>query len=133
VLSVFSIQVEMNNISLDTQFHYDATIACDRNQIKQVFLNILRNSMEALPFGGSITVALDMENGYQTITFTDNGEGMNQEVLEKLGEPFHTTRGDGNGLGIMIVKKIVSAHRGRVAIASEEGVGTAVTIYLPIK
>lgn len=133
VLSIFAIQVEMNNISLNTQFHYDAKIVCDRNQIKQVFLNILRNSMEALPFGGSITVALAVENGYQTITFTDNGEGMNQEVLEKLGEPFHTTRGDGNGLGIMIVKKIISAHRGRVAIASEEGVGTVVTIYLPIK
>lgn len=118
---------------MNTQFHFDANILCDRNHIKQVFLNILRNAMEALPFGGSITVALDVENGFQKITFTDNGEGMNQEVLEKLGQPFHTTRGDGNGLGIMIVKKIVSAHRGRVAIASEVGVGTAVTIYLPIK
>lgn len=133
VLNIFAIQVEMNNISLEVQIHSDAEIQCDRNQIKQVFLNILRNSMEALPFGGNITVTLDVEDGFQMVTFTDNGEGMNREVLERLGEPFHTTRGDGNGLGIMIVKKIVTAHSGRVAIVSEEGVGTSVTIYLPIK
>lgn len=132
VLSIFAIQVKMNNISLNVQLGCDAEIECDRNQIKQVFLNILRNSMEALPFGGSITVTLDVEDGFQTVIFTDNGEGMNQQVLERLGEPFHTTRGDGNGLGIMIVKKIVAAHKGRVAIDSEEGVGTSVTIYLPI-
>jgi signal transduction histidine kinase len=133
VLSIFAIQVEMNNISMSTQIHYDVEIECDRNQIKQVFLNILKNAMEALPFGGRIAVTLDTEEGFQTITFADNGDGMNQEVLDRMGEPFHTTRGDGNGLGIMIVKKIVSAHRGRVAIASEVGRGTAVTIYLPIK
>ncbi|MEK4876792.1 MULTISPECIES: ATP-binding protein [Paenibacillus] len=132
VLNIFAIQVEMNNIALNTKIHYDAEIECDRNQIKQIFLNILRNSMEALPFGGSITVTLDVKDEFQVITFTDNGEGMNKEVLDKLGEPFHTTRGDGNGLGFMIVKKIVTAHRGYVAIASEEGVGTAVTIYLPM-
>jgi len=133
VLSIFAIQVEMNNISLVTNLNYAAEIMCDRNQIKQVFLNILKNAMEALPFGGSITVTLDKEDNYQTVTFTDNGEGMSQEVLERIGEPFHTTRDDGNGLGIMIVKKILFAHRGRVAITSEEGVGTAVTIYIPLQ
>lgn len=133
ILSIFAIQLEMNNIILNMQIYNDAEIECDPNQIKQVFLNILRNSMEALPFGGNITITLDALEGFQTITFTDNGKGMDQKVLQRIGNPFYTTREDGNGLGIMIVKKIVSTHRGRVIITSEVGIGTAVTIYLPMK
>lgn len=132
VLHIFAIQVQMNNITLNRVVHDDVAIDCDRNQIKQVFFNILRNSLDALPFGGHIEIELDIQDGFQTIAFTDNGEGMSHEVMQKLGEPFHTTRYDGNGLGMMIVKKIVSAHQGHVSITSEVEQGTTVTIYLPI-
>ncbi|MDQ0196556.1 ATP-binding protein [Paenibacillus wynnii] len=131
VLSIFAFQANMNMITLNTQVKDDSEIECDRNQIKQVFLNLLRNSVEALPFGGMISIELNIGDGFQTIKFSDNGEGMSHEVLQNIGMAFHTTRTNGNGLGMMIVKKIVSAHRGHVEITSEVGVGTIVTIYLP--
>lgn len=131
VLNIFEIQGQMNNISIDTVILQDLEIECDRNQIKQVFLNILRNSMEALPFGGKIEIELGIRDGFQTVTIADNGEGMSKEVLEQIGVPFHTTRTNGNGLGMMIVKKIISTHRGHLAIESELGAGTKVAIHFP--
>ncbi|KGE19692.1 histidine kinase [Paenibacillus wynnii] len=131
VLHIFEFQAKMNRITIHTQVNVDSVIDCDRNQIKQVCLNLLRNSLEALPFGGMIRIELNTGDGFQTIKFSDNGEGMSHEVLQNIGMAFHTTRTNGNGLGIMIVKKIVSAHRGHVEITSEVGVGTIVTIYLP--
>lgn len=131
MLEIFAIQVRMNSITVTKDIQQDLEIECDRNQIKQVFLNILKNAMEALPFGGDIHITLDAQDGFQTITFADNGEGMSEEVLQRLGEPFHTTRFNGNGLGMMIVKKIVSAHKGHITIKSEVGKGTSVKIFLP--
>jgi PAS domain S-box-containing protein len=133
MLGIFAIQVRMNNITITREILQEVEIDCDRNQIKQVFLNILKNAMEALPFGGEIRITLAVQDGFQTITFTDNGEGMSEEVLLKLGEPFHTTRFNGNGLGMMIVKKIVSAHKGHITIKSELDHGTSVKIFLPIQ
>jgi len=133
VLGIFAFQVTLNNISIATQVIQDSIMECDRNQIKQVFLNVLRNSVEALPFGGDINIEINTQDGFQMIIFRDNGEGMNPEVLRTLGMPFQTTRSTGNGLGIMIVKKIVAAHKGHLVITSEEGKGTSVTIYLPIQ
>lgn len=131
VLNIFEIQSSMNGIAINTEFGADLTILCDRNQIKQVFLNILKNALDALPFGGSIDVRLDAADSFQRIRITDNGEGMTEEVLQRIGEPFHTTRPDGNGLGMMIVHKIISTHKGRMHISSKVGEGTSVDIYLP--
>ncbi|MCL6604108.1 MAG: PAS domain-containing protein [Paenibacillus sp.] len=132
VLNIFEFQLLRNHLSIEMEVKHDGELECDRNQIKQVFLNILKNSMEALPFGGCITIELNTSDGFQTVTFTDNGEGMSEEVLQNIGTPFSTTRTNGNGLGLMIVKKIVSAHRGHIGITTEVGTGTSVTIYLPV-
>ncbi|MBB6672102.1 ATP-binding protein [Cohnella nanjingensis] len=132
VLGIFEIQATMNGIVIRRDFVRDLPIRCDRNQIKQALLNLLKNAMEALPYGGEIEIRLDEVDGCQRIRIADDGEGMTEEVLRRLGEPFHTTRPDGNGLGFMIVRRIVDAHRGRIAIRSEKGSGTAVEIFLPI-
>ncbi|MBT2289908.1 PAS domain S-box protein [Paenibacillus albidus] len=132
VVSIFEFQARMNNITINREIRQDYEIECDRNQIKQVFLNLLRNAMEALPFGGEIEIMLEVQEGFQVVSFTDNGEGMSPEVLQKIGEPFHTTRFNGNGLGMMIVKRIVSSHRGQVGITSKLGEGTVVEIRLPL-
>lgn len=131
VLDVFNVQASMNGIIIECECKMDHVIRCDRNQIKQVFLNILKNAMEALPFGGTIEIVLDVEGDSQHIRFTDSGEGMTEEVIRRLGEPFHTTRSDGNGLGIMIVRNIVHAHEGHMTITSVQGEGTSVDIWLP--
>ncbi|SEL48586.1 Signal transduction histidine kinase [Paenibacillus sp. cl141a] len=132
VLHLFAIQASLGGIKMTQCFDRNATILCDRNQIKQVFLNILKNAMEALPFGGNIHIQMDVEDGYQRVTFTDNGSGMTEDVLRRIGEPFHTTKPDGNGLGIMIVHRIMESHNGRLVIRSEEERGTSVEIHLPI-
>ncbi|CAM4515934.1 signal transduction histidine kinase [Paenibacillus endophyticus] len=131
VLSVFEMQFEMNGIIIRTEYKEMAIIRCDRDQVKQVFLNILKNAMEALPFGGEVSIQLDMVDSYQRILFKDNGVGMTDEVKRRIGQPFHTTRRDGNGLGMMIVDKIISSHDGRLVVSSELGTGTTVEIWLP--
>ena len=87
----------------------------------------------ALPFGGEIDIRLDVDNFYQRIRIQDNGEGMTDEVMQKIGEPFHTTKPDGNGLGMMIVRKIIASHKGRMTIESKAGEGTTVDMFLPCK
>lgn len=132
VLSIFEIQSVMNGITVNRKVGQGLTIRCDRNQIKQVFLNILKNALEALPFGGEIDVHMDIQDTFQRIRFSDNGEGMTDQVLQRIGEPFLTTRPDGNGLGMMIVQKIIASHKGQLAITSEVGAGTTVEVYLPV-
>lgn len=133
VLQLFEIQTDLNDIEITRTLEQSATIRCDRNQIKQVFLNILKNAMEALPYGGHIHVRLDVWEGYQRITFTDNGTGMTEDVLSRIVEPFHTTKPEGNGLGMMIVHRILETHDGTMTIRSEAGKGTSVEIGLPIQ
>lgn len=131
VISVFELQFEMNGIQIRSAKVGETKILCDRDQVKQVFLNILKNCMEALPFGGEVNIKLDVVDNYQRIQFIDNGVGMTDEVMRRIGQPFHTTRRDGNGLGMMIVDKIVSSHGGRLSLSSELGVGTIVEVWLP--
>ncbi|WP_438348041.1 ATP-binding protein [Paenibacillus sp. FA6] len=133
VLSIFNIQAGMNDISIVYEIIQDIQIQCDRNQIKQVFLNILSNAKEALPCGGEIRISLEIEGDFQRVRIRDNGEGMTDEVLQKIGEPFHTTKQDGNGLGMTIVYKILTSHGGHLDITSDVGVGTTVDIYFPLK
>ncbi|MBD2871338.1 ATP-binding protein [Paenibacillus arenilitoris] len=130
-LELFESQSEMNGIKVNSEIGPGLTIRCDRMQIKQVFLNILKNALEALPFGGEVDVVMDTAGPYQHIRFTDNGVGMSEEVLRRIGEPFHSTRPDGNGLGMMMAKKIIDSHDGRMEVSSELGSGTTVEVYLP--
>ncbi|MDR0270449.1 ATP-binding protein [Paenibacillus sp.] len=132
VLDLFEIHAALSNITTECTINADHIITCDRNQIKQVFMNILKNAVEALPFGGHIRIVLDTKDTYQKIRFSDNGMGMNAEMLQRIGEPFQTTKTEGNGLGMMIVKKIIEAHKGRMVIESKVNEGTQVEIYLPI-
>ncbi|WP_116233013.1 ATP-binding protein [Paenibacillus sp. VMFN-D1] len=132
VLSLIEIEAAKNNVRIRCTCIREEKISCDRNQIKQVFLNILKNAIQALPGGGRIDIVLEADDGYQRIRFVDNGIGMPEEVLERIGEPFHTTKLEGYGLGMMIVKKIIASHRGILNITSEPGKGTTVEMGLPI-
>jgi PAS domain S-box-containing protein len=110
-------------------------VRCDANQIKQVFINLLKNSIEAMPHGGTITVrfehAAKVEGDEVIVSIEDMGIGIPDEILSRLGEPFFTTKETGTGLGLMVCNKIIQGHGGTLTISSKQDSGTAVRIALP--
>ncbi|UUZ81696.1 ATP-binding protein [Paenibacillus sp. P26] len=102
--------------------------------MKQVFINLLKNAMEAMPKGGSVAVSASSPDARTlSVTIQDDGPGMPEEVLKRLGEPFYTTKEKGTGLGIMVSQKIVTEHLGTLDVASLPGQGTTVTVTLPVR
>lgn len=106
-------------------------ISCDENQIKQVLVNVIKNGLEAMPDGGKLAVEVKSAAPYVRILITDTGCGIDSQDLKMIGEPFFTTKESGNGLGIMICRRIVDNHKGVFRINSKPGQGTAVEIILP--
>jgi two-component system, NtrC family, sensor histidine kinase PilS len=103
----------------------------DPNQIRQIFWNLARNAIQAMPQGGELSVTLEARSEHDvTIAFSDTGHGMSREQRERLFEPFNSTSG-GTGLGMAIVYQLVRDHHGRVLVESECGKGTRVAIRLP--
>ena len=103
----------------------------DPHQIRQVFLNLLRNAMEATPDGGSITITMLLEDRYILFRVSDTGIGISKDRLPHVLELFYTTKTGGTGLGLAICRKILEDHGGDILIASQEGRGTTVTVKLP--
>lgn len=108
-------------------------IRCDPNQIKQVFVNFLKNAFESMPRGGTIDVSMEaVEQGLALVRIADQGCGISQEQLRQIGEPFYSTKEAGTGLGLLVSHKIIEHHKGQIHIASEVGVGTTIQVTLPI-
>ena len=108
-------------------------IMADRNQLKQVFFNLIKNAMEAMPSGGKLAVRVRADDDSVYILIADTGSGIKTEDLTKLFSPYHTTKTGGHGLGLMIVQRIMRDHGGHVGIESKEDVGTVVTLQFPQK
>jgi two-component system sensor histidine kinase PilS (NtrC family) len=103
----------------------------DPNQLRQVFWNLARNAIQAMPAGGKLTVILEaMPRHEVAITFSDTGQGMTREQQDRLFEPFNSSTG-GTGLGMAIVYQLVRDHNGRILVESEAGSGTRISIKLP--
>ncbi|HWR05977.1 MAG TPA: ATP-binding protein [Sporomusa sp.] len=100
-------------------------------QLKQVFINLLKNAVEAVPYEGRVIVAIGRQQGMMAITVEDNGNGIPREIIEKLGTPFFTTKDYGTGLGLSVCYSIVQNHGGRIIVDSQVGQGTTFTVLLP--
>jgi signal transduction histidine kinase len=111
----------------------EVVVEADRTQLMQALVNVLMNSIQAAPRGGVIAVRARPEEARVGIRIEDNGGGIPPEVLSKVCDPFFTTKpeGEGTGLGLAITLGIARAHGGDLAIESELGKGTAVTLWLP--
>ena len=108
------------------------TVRCAVNQLKQVFINVLKNAIESMPTGGNIDVdLLNSGDDHVLVRFTDQGCGIPQEDLAHIGEPFYTTKEKGTGLGLVVSHKIIEDHGGKMWIKSKVGEGTVVEILLP--
>ncbi len=103
----------------------------DRDQMKQAFYNVIKNSFEAMKRRGILRIRTDMDDSHVIVRFTDSGGGMSPENLSRVFEPYFTTKTSGTGLGLLIVRRIVREHGGELSIESNEGKGLTVTIRLP--
>ena len=106
-------------------------IDADRDKLKQVIINLLKNSMEAMKDGGKLSITTRYVDDTAEIAIHDSGPGIPQEIKEKIFDPFFTTKEDGTGLGLCVSKKIVESHKGgSFSIESKEGLGTVVRLAL---
>ena len=119
-------------VEAETQAELPVILA-DRNQLKQVFFNLISNAIEAMEPGGKLKIRSRADDDSVYLMFGDSGVGISQEDLPRLFQPYHTTKPGGHGLGLMLVQRIMRAHGGHVGIDSKEGVGTVVTLNFPQK
>jgi two-component system NtrC family sensor kinase len=125
---------DMRGVTIKPDFTRDLPkIMLDGDQMRQVAINLILNAGGAMPEGGVLWVKTEFgPEGTVKISFSDNGCGIPAESLEKIFEPFYTTKARGTGLGLAITRQIIEMHHGEITITSETGKGTTVTVILPI-
>lgn len=106
-------------------------VEADRDQLKQAFYNVIRNSLQAMKAGGFLRIRTGMDETHYFVSFADSGGGISAENMGRVFQPYFSTKAAGTGLGLLIVRRIVRAHGGEVAIESAEGKGLTLTIRLP--
>src|SRR5690606_29926021 len=111
--------------------HELPTVQLDRETFQAALLNLILNAQQAMPEGGQLVVRTFERPGWIVLELIDTGGGINPEIKEKIFEAFYSTKPGGSGLGLPTSKKIIEAHGGRLAIESEAGRGTKVSIALP--
>lgn len=108
-------------------------VAMDHDRMRQVIINLINNAVQASPADGSVGVACkDRDDGYVEMTVTNRGEPIEPRVLERIFDPFVTTKRQGTGLGLPIVQRIIDAHGGRIEIRSDAATGTRAVVRIPV-
>ena len=110
-------------------------VLCLPDELNQVWTNLIHNALQAMQYHGKLTVGLRSDGENALVSIGDTGCGIAPENREKIFKPFFTTKadGEGSGLGLDIVKKIVDKHQGRIEVTSELGVGTTFVVVLPLR
>ena len=133
VLKLTEHQIARSRINLKT--HLEDTLPSvyvDPEQMKQVFLNLIINAVQAMPDGGTLEVNSHMDGSKIVCVFSDTGTGISKDQQKNLFTPFYTSKKKGTGLGLAIVCRILEGHKGEIKFATEENKGTCFTISLPI-
>jgi signal transduction histidine kinase len=128
----FTPEIEDRDIVVQQELRSDLPLLqVDRDQMKQAFYNVIKNSLEAMQRHGSLRIRTDMDDTHVLIRFVDTGSGMSARNLSRVFEPYFTTKPSGSGLGLLIVRRIVREHGGELSIESSQGKGLTLTIRLP--
>ena len=128
----FASEITDRDVVVEQELRSDLPpLQIDRDQMKQAFYNVIKNSLEAIKRRGILRIRTDIDDSHVLISFTDTGGGMSAEDLSHVFEPYFTTKPSGTGLGLLIVRRIVREHGGELAIESNEGKGLMLTIRLP--
>jgi two-component system sensor histidine kinase PilS (NtrC family) len=112
--------------------HESILVSVDVEQIKQVFVNLINNGIDALPQGGSIVISAEAVRGWARVCVKDTGVGIPEELLKRIFDPFFSTKETGYGIGLALCQKIVENHQGAIDVESEEGKGTTFIVSLPL-
>jgi len=124
---------DMHHVSVVKDFAPELPLVkVDGDQLRQVAINLILNAGAAMQEGGQLVVRTECDENYVSIIFADNGAGIPEENLDKIFEPFFTTRSQGTGLGLAITKQIIEQHQGQISLDSTVGVGTTISIRLPV-
>ncbi len=128
----FAPEIKDRDIVVEQELRSDLPLLqLDRDQMKQAFYNVIKNSFEAMKSRGILRIRTDMDDTHVLVRFTDTGGGMSPDNLSHVFEPYFTTKAAGTGLGLLIVRRIVREHGGELSIESSEGKGLTLTIRLP--
>ena len=133
VLDVLAPEIAPRGIAIQQAYCEDLPeLNADANQLFQVFYNLIRNAYQSIPGEqGGVYIQTDFNDTDVRIIISDNGTGISHEVMGSMYEAFRSTKKKGNGLGLLIVRRIIKDHGGTLGIASKEGMGTSITITLP--
>ena len=128
----FAPELQDREILVEQELRSDLPLLqLDRDQMKQAFYNVIKNSLEAMHRHGTLRVRTDLADTHVIVRFEDSGGGMSAEDLSRVFEPYFTTKPSGSGLGLLIVRRIVREHGGELSIESSQDKGLALTIRLP--
>jgi len=132
-LSFLSVQTNENNLNIQKICEKDIPkMIADPDMLYQAFLNIFINSMQAMPTGGNIFVKIKCKNNRVKVTVEDEGEGISDDLKKKIWDPFFTTKEQGTGLGLGIVKNIIESHGGTIKLSNRSAGGAKAAIELPL-
>ena len=127
-----ALEIKDRDIVVEQELRSDLPLLeLDRDQMKQAFYNVIKNSFEAMKSRGILRIRTDMDESHVIVRFTDTGGGISAENLSRVFEPYFTTKTSGTGLGLLIVRRIVREHGGELSVESSEGKGLTLTIRLP--
>jgi signal transduction histidine kinase len=128
----FTPELQDREIVVEQELRSDLPLLqLDRDQMKQAFYNVIKNSVEAMHRHGTLRIRTDLADTHVIVRFSDTGGGMSVENLSRIFEPYFTTKTSGSGLGLLIVRRIVREHGGELSVESSQGKGLTVTIRLP--
>lgn len=131
VLELFTPLISKKNITLRRKIN-KVSIVGDYDLLKQALFNILQNAYYAVDMGGIIDILLKKNRDFVEISIKDNGHGISKDDINKIFDPFYTTRDSGTGLGLAITLKIIEAHKGFIQVKSEVGKGAEFKLFLPL-
>ncbi|HQR38709.1 MAG TPA: ATP-binding protein [Blastocatellia bacterium] len=131
VLALVHAQADQQGITIETNVpDQPVEISADQEKLVSCFSNIAINALQAMPSGGRLTVTLDRTGDATRVVFEDTGEGISEAALDRVFEPYYSTKDTGTGLGLAVTKKIVDEHGGSISVASVPGKGTSFTVEL---
>ena len=125
-------KVTSSGMSVETAIAPNIQVIGDAEKLHQAFANLILNSVDASPSGARIDVSLASSQQDARIAIRDHGCGIPQSQIERVFDPFFSTKASGTGLGLAIVKSIIEAHKGTISVASKPDIGTVFTIILPL-